>query len=178
MPSVSRFGKAGIEPSTGSAATPSCEAVTAVRQRFRDGPNQVSSFVRFDIWDDLVMPPDDPLMEEQIHTIEKWIEHGKVWPDEHIQEIDAADRMSHWAFSNPLNSSQLRQSKMTRGQKTPIDRFILRKLRSGRLEPTRPADRRTLIRRATFDLHGVPPTPSEVDGVFARQIAGCLRSCH
>jgi hypothetical protein len=47
--------------------------------------------------------------------------------------------------------------------RTPIDRFILAKLESKNLKPVRPADKRTLIRRATVDLIGLPPTPEEVD---------------
>src|SRR6476646_1339278 len=47
--------------------------------------------------------------------------------------------------------------------KTPVDAFILAGLRKAELKPAPPADRATLVRRATYDLHGLPPTPEEID---------------
>ena len=69
---------------------------------------------------------------------------------------------------------------------TPLDRFVLARLEDARLRPSPRADRRTLIRRATFDLLGLPPTPQEVDGfvndpapdAFARLIDRLLASPH
>ena len=51
--------------------------------------------------------------------------------------------------------------------KNPIDAFILSKLQQKGLKPVAAADRRTLIRRAYYDLHGLPPTPAEVDALLA-----------
>ena len=59
--------------------------------------------------------------------------------------------------------------------RTPIDNFVLAKLEAKGLKPARPADKRVLIRRATVDLIGLPPTPEEVDAFRRRQIAGRIR---
>lgn len=74
----------------------------------------------------------------------------------------------HWAFDPPgqLEVPAVRDQAWPR---SPIDRFILAGLEARGLPPARPADRRTLIRRATFDLTGLPPTPDEIDAFLADQ---------
>jgi hypothetical protein len=67
-----------------------------------------------------------------------------------------------WAFQ-PLKRVEPPKAKATKSVQTPIDSFILAKLEEKRLKPNPPADRRTLLRRASFDLLGLPPTPEEVD---------------
>lgn len=73
---------------------------------------------------------------------------------------------NHWAFQ-PVRKVSPPRVKTKVWPQTPIDRFILARLEENRLAPATQADRRTLIRRATFDLHGLPPTPEEVEA-FAR----------
>ena len=70
-----------------------------------------------------------------------------------------------WAFQPRKDVAPpiLNDADAKRWTKTPVDAFILEGLRKAGLEPAPPADRATLIRRATFDLHGVPPTPEEID---------------
>ena len=72
----------------------------------------------------------------------------------------------HWAFQPPRDSP-LPEVKDSRWPKTPIDFFILAKLEQNELRPSPPADKRTLIRRAAFDLLGLPPAPEEVDAFLA-----------
>ncbi|MEK6269150.1 MAG: DUF1553 domain-containing protein [Planctomycetales bacterium] len=102
------------------------------------------------------MPPPDALHQlsaSDIDLIKKWIEEGGNWDE-------------HWAFVSPKqtewpsvhHASWIRQ---------PVDLFILAKLESEGLEPSEEADRRTLIRRATFDLTGFPPTSEEVSHFLA-----------
>src|SRR5262249_9756518 len=69
---------------------------------------------------------------------------------------------THWAFQSirSINPSPPARSSWVR---TPVDHFILAKLRERQLEPAAPADRSVLIRRVTFDLTGLPPTPEDVD---------------
>src|SRR5947207_6688704 len=71
-----------------------------------------------------------------------------------------------WSFQ-PLKKSGLPEVKNAAWAKTPIDRFILAKLEAQGLAPGKPADKRSLIRRATFDLTGLPPTPEDVDAFVA-----------
>ena len=73
--------------------------------------------------------------------------------------LTAADR-EHWAF-RPLVRSEIPALKNDTWCRTPVDRFILAKLDAAGLAPLPQADRRTLIRRVTFDLTGLPPTPAE-----------------
>ena len=76
---------------------------------------------------------------------------------------------NHWAFQ-PVRKVSPPRVKAKVWLQTPIDRFILARLEENRLTPATQADRRTLIRRATFDLHGLPPTPDEVE-TFVRDPA-------
>ncbi len=97
------------------------------------------------------MPPGKSLETGDIETIRQWIDSGARWP--------AAKLSSWWSFQKPkrvavpaLNVAWVR---------TPIDAFILAKLNEKNLNAAPEADRFTLIRRATFDLHGLPPTAEE-----------------
>ncbi len=97
----------------------------------------------------------------------------------------ADDAKRHWAFQ-PVRRPNPPAVRDTAWARTPVDRFILAKLEEKGLGPSPPADRRTLIRRATFDLLGLPPTPAEVAAfeadpapdAFARLIDRLLASPH
>ena len=128
--------------------------------------------------DELEMPPeDDPLTEQQIASLERWVRHGLPWPeaDEHAiarqsvaaeqERIDAA-RATHWAFQ-PIVRPPLPQVSQPDWCRSPIDRFILARLEEAGLAPSPPADKRTLLRRLTFDLTGLPPTMEELDAFAA-----------
>ncbi|MDA1047791.1 MAG: PSD1 and planctomycete cytochrome C domain-containing protein [Verrucomicrobia bacterium] len=119
---------------------------------------------------DLQMPPKTKLSASEIETLERWVSMGAPWPDEPEptggkveKEFDLAGRKaSHWSWK-PVVEPALPQVKDGTWGKLPIDRFILSRLENSGLTPAGPADRRTLIRRATFDLRGMPPTPEEVN---------------
>jgi mono/diheme cytochrome c family protein len=111
---------------------------------------------------DVVMPPKgDRLTPQQINILRRWIDDGAKWPDEASAKADPLD---HWAYK-PINRSALPSLKQEDQHwiRTPIDAFILAKLREKGLRPSPEADRRTLIRRVYFDLTGLPPTPEEID---------------
>ena len=76
------------------------------------------------------------------------------------------DGQAWWAF-RPLTRPPLPAVASRAWVRTPIDAFILGRLEAERLHPGPEADRRTLIRRLTFDLHGLPPTPEEIDAFLA-----------
>jgi hypothetical protein len=90
-----------------------------------------------------------------------------LWPCPQAVSAGAGttDR-SFWAFQPPADPPSP-AVKDAAWAKTPLDRFVLAKLEANGLQPAPPADRRTLIRRAAFDLTGLPPTPEEIDAFLA-----------
>ena len=73
---------------------------------------------------------------------------------------------SHWSFQ-PVRDPAPPAVRDAAWIKSPLDRFVLAKLEQQGLRPSPPADKRTLIRRVTFDLIGLPPTPEEVEAFVA-----------
>lgn len=106
---------------------------------------------------DSLMPPKEsgikPLSPAEIDTIKAWITEG-------------AEYRSHWAFIPPKSASIPKVSN-PRWCRNEIDRFVLAKLDQSGLKPEQEADKRTLIRRATLTLTGLPPTPQEVNRFLA-----------
>ncbi len=115
----------------------------------------------------LQMPPRGRLSNAQIAVLMEWVKRGAPDPRTAVpasggRVIDIAQGKKHWAFQ-PLKPAALPTVKRTGWAKNPIDRFILAKLESKGMKPNPYANRRTLIRRATFDMLGLPPTPEEVN---------------
>ena len=104
------------------------------------------------------MPPRGKLKDAEIALLAQWVDRGAPWGAERLQS-DA--RQDFWAFVPPKEPS-IPQVKDQGWVKSPIDAFILAGLEAKGLTPAPPADKRTLIRRATFDLTGLPPKPEEV----------------
>ncbi|MFM7055866.1 MAG: PSD1 and planctomycete cytochrome C domain-containing protein [Planctomycetota bacterium] len=127
------------------------------------------------------MPPsaDGALSAAQVRAFQDWIETGAFWPE----KAGAFEVQQHWAF-RPLASVSVPDIQSHSWVQTPVDAFVLSAMREAGVSPVNPADRRTLIRRVTFDLTGLPPTPAEVaafleDGsaeAFARVIDRLLAS--
>jgi len=108
----------------------------------------------------LKMPPGDPLSPEIIAEFELWIRAGAPLPAEPVT-VDKK-RLSLWSLQKP----RMPALPAVKGQgwgRNDIDRFILSRLEARDLGPSPEADKRTLIRRATYDLTGLPPTAKEVD---------------
>lgn len=100
---------------------------------------------------DIQMPPPDSgrkLTEKQIAILRRWVEQGAAW-------------QKHWAYIPPQRVDP------PAGDGTAIDRFLNPRVREAGISPSPAADRRTLIRRVSLDLTGLPPTPSEVDQFLA-----------
>ena len=119
----------------------------------------------------LQMPPDERLPDESIALFRRWILAGAPSPetsDEHVvsEEFNLAQARQFWAF-RPVQAPEVPQPKSPGWVRTPVDAFILEKLKSQHLAPVAEASKRTLIRRATFDLIGLPPTPEEVQAFLA-----------
>ncbi len=107
---------------------------------------------------DLRMPMQgDRLSNGEVEIIEAWIDAGAIWPG----SLAAESAESWWSFQ-PV----ARPDVPSHGEgwaRRPIDRFVARRLVEQGLSPVRGADRRVWIRRATYDLHGLPPSPREVE---------------
>ncbi len=142
---------------------------------------------------DIQMPPKGKMPEIEIATLTDWVKRGAPWPESKAVEASASTPSSSirdedhafWAFQ-PVKNVSPPAILQTTWPNDDLDRFILAKLEDQGLTPAAPADKRTLIRRASFDLIGLPPTPAEVEAflndqapeAFARVIDRLLASPH
>jgi hypothetical protein len=122
------------------------------------GDPDESELVRrvFSVEDFERMPPPDSgkaLTEAQKHVLRRWIESG-------------AEYQPHWAFMR-IDRPAPPQVVNANWIRNPIDAFVLKRLEQAGLAPSRAANRRTLLRRVTLDLTGLPPTIEEVDAFLA-----------
>jgi len=119
------------------------------------------------------------LKDNEIADLKYWIQTmAAFWPTEDAKQEAAStvvqapkftirpDQRNFWSFQ-PIQKSAPPTVKDAGWAKTPIDRFVLAKLEEKGLKPVQAADKRVLIRRAYFDLIGLPPTPEQVDGFLA-----------
>ena len=114
---------------------------------------------------DLRMPKGDKLTKRQITDLARWVEMGAPFPAKASVTTQKRDP-NHWSFQPPIE----RPVPAVMNREWPlssIDFFILAKLEAAGLSPSSRADKRTLIRRVTFDLIGLPPTPAEIDTFLA-----------
>ena len=119
------------------------------------------------------MPPKTKLPRQEIQILTDWVKMGAPWPDalppppasrKQTASSDVEfteEEKSFWAFQRVTKSSipRIRNKSWPRSR---VDHFVLAELEAKGLTPAPPAAKRTLIRRATIDLHGLPPTPEEV----------------
>ena len=118
----------------------------------------------------LRMPLGGRLSDANVASLEEWVRRGLPWTPEHpkgtasevSQHYDAM-RREHWAFQ-PVSKPPLPDARWKDWGEHPIDRFILARLDQSSLKPNGPAGRATLIRRLSFVLTGLPPSPSVVEG--------------
>lgn len=121
------------------------------------------------------MPPAGKLKDAEIADLVAWVKLGAPWPDagpvEWMPEKSKGYRFTEeqkrfWAFQ-PIRDSSPPQVKNVAWCKSPIDRFILSRLEQKGLFPARPASKLALLRRATFDLTGLPPTEQEIESFLS-----------
>lgn len=120
---------------------------------------------------ELQMPPDEKLPADKIELLTTWIKMGAPHPDYSKVAMQGAQtdweaEREFWSFKPP-QKPEAPTVKDTAWPRNDIDRFILAKLEEKNLRPARRADKRTLIRRATYDLTGMPPTVKEVEDFLA-----------
>ena len=107
------------------------------------------------------MPKDGvPLTPQEVALLREWIKVGATWPEGTLHADKKPPDLDWWSLKPLAAMPPPRMD--SKWVHTPIDAFILAKLNEKKLAPAAEADRRTLIRRLTYDLHGLPPTPAEV----------------
>ena len=120
----------------------------------------------------LQMPPSKPLDVHEIAALKEWVSRGA--PDPRTAEpttgtstrLDVKGSRSFWSFQK-LHKPAIPINQSDDWSLNPIDSFILAQLREQGISPVSDTDRRTLIRRATFDLTGLPPTPREINAFLS-----------
>jgi hypothetical protein len=105
---------------------------------------------------EIKMPPDKKLPEATVADFAMWVKNGAVWP-----KSQAIRTAKHWAFEPVKRAVPPRDA--SGWSEHPIDRFVSAKQQTLGLKPVGSADKRVLLRRITFDLLGLPPTPDEAD---------------
>ena len=142
---------------TGPALVPGDAGASALVQRVQGRP--------------VLMPPTGALAQEQIVALAEWVEMGAPWPEGATADAGTPDpsepfdldrrRRTHWAWQ-PVRPVAPPDVSDPAWSVRPVDRFIRARLDTEGMAPAGPADRQTLIRRLSFDLRGLPPTPAEV----------------
>ena len=140
------------------------------------------------------MPPKTKLPQAEVQTLTEWVRAGAPWPNAEVPAAQPSvgrsdqaefteEEKSFWALQ-PVVEPVVPTVENPGWARTSIDRFVLAQLEAKGLRPAPAADKRTLIRRATIDLHGLPPTPEQVaafladdsSGAFARIVERLLAS--
>lgn len=108
-----------------------------------------------------------PLSPREIALLRAWIDSGAMWPETDKpsgSEAKRAEKTNWWSLQPLANVTPPSPTNLPTGwSASPIDRFIFAKLAERGLKPNPPADRRSLIRRVTYDMTGLPPSPEEVE---------------
>ncbi|WP_337174435.1 PSD1 and planctomycete cytochrome C domain-containing protein [Paludisphaera sp.] len=116
----------------------------------------------------LEMPPDAPLSPEQVDALERWVAAGAPWPDDGAPAVETRKELwaRHWAF-RPMARPEPPAAGESSWIRTPVDAFVAARHAEEGLSPSPEADRRALIRRLSYTLTGLPPTPAEVAAFVA-----------
>ena len=111
--------------------------------------------------DERMPPKGERLSDSQVATLTAWIDQGAVWPDgaDHVQ---LADKRDHWSFK-PVAKPAPPETTDKAWPRNDVDRFILARLEKEGLRPSPEAERTTWLRRVSFDLTGLPPTPEQAE---------------
>ncbi len=156
--------EAGLRLDSQSALLKGGDSGSALNLEFPD-QSRLLEAVRYE--GDLQMPPRGKLSPREIESLEKWVLQGAYWPEPAaVTGPEVKQRDQHWAFQ-PISRPSVPDVNHPSGTLHPIDRFVLAKLQVAGLAESSPADRRTLIRRMTYDLTGLPPTLAEVEAFEA-----------
>ena len=127
---------------------------------------------------ELKMPPNGKLSATEIDHLKHWVSIGLPWPDtpakspskpasgSDLTQVSESTSLTWWSFQ-PLRKAPPPTTKDRIWPRSEVDRFILADLEAKGLKPAPPVDKPTLLRRAAFDLTGLPPTPREIESFLA-----------
>jgi cytochrome c553 len=140
----------------------------------------------------LKMPMGSKLKDSQVEDLAAWVKAGATWPKSSApitttsgKYVISPERKAFWSLV-PLKDPQPPPVRDAKWPKSPIDKFILARLEKDGMKPVRPANKHDLLRRATLDLTGLPPTPEEIAAfdkdaspdAFAKVVDRLLASPH
>ena len=139
----------------------------------------------------LKMPPGSKLPQAEIEKLVAWVRAGAIWPgyepvgSSPAEEAERSVESSHWSFQ-PIVDPPVPDSGSSTWVRNDIDRFVLARLKEAGLQPSEEADPLTLVRRVHFDLLGLPPDPTAVEGhqtwsdeqAYSELVDGLLDSPH
>jgi hypothetical protein len=120
----------------------------------------------------LKMPPTGKLSDDEIERLTRWVKMGAPDPRKEVAAvplkagIDFEKARGFWAFRK-IQQPTVPEVRDTRWVRSPIDSFVLAQLEQKGLKPAPPADKHAWLRRVTFDLTGLPPTPQEIDAYLS-----------
>jgi hypothetical protein len=128
-------------------------------------PGKAAESLLFEYVRDKKMPPKQPLTDQEIALLRRWIDGGAAWAGPHLKppRPDKRKTSLDWWSLRPIRRPQPPVVSNPAWVRTPIDAFVLAQLDKVNLKPSPDADRLAYIRRVTFDLTGLPPTPEAVD---------------
>ena len=144
-------------------------------------PNDSKILRAINYLDGLEMPPKEKLSAKELATLTRWMKMGLPWTPGKVLTVAAAakggvvteESKNYWCYK-PLKRPAVPAVKDRAWVRNPIDAFLLAKLEANGLTPAPPADRIALVRRATYDLTGLPPTPEQVDAFVNDSLVRCL----
>jgi Protein of unknown function (DUF1553)/Protein of unknown function (DUF1549)/Planctomycete cytochrome C len=156
---------------------------------FVAGKPAESNLIQFiDYAGKLKMPPTGKLPDAEIARLKEWIARGAIWPESasaaKIPEGKFTEEQRRWWAFQPVRPVALPDVKNIAWPRNDIDRFVLAELEKRKMTPANTAERRVLLRRATFDLTGLPPSLEELeaflsdksDAAFAKVVDRLLAS--
>ena len=116
------------------------------------------------------MPPSGKLSDDDIAVFEQWVQEGAMWGETGVEKLEpyeiSESHRNFWSFQ-PVVRPPVPEVADARFKENPIDRFIFSRLVEKGLRPAPEADKRTLIRRAAYDLTGLPPSVEDVEAFLA-----------